>query len=175
MVPVTQPELDFKHTDIIDRKAKFIDESKQISTTVSSRNLYKVTKGQKISTRATQVKRMGNIIMAAQEVVFDRKQRYSKQMRKVIMLQSPLETNGTRCCSPQWKQMGQDAAVTVQSTMETNWTRLSPTEPLKRGLRAITGELGNDTTTLKKSCREIPQILRNSERILITSCRKKCE
>jgi hypothetical protein len=80
----TQAELDFKQQDITDWKAKFIDESKQMSTTVSSKILYKVTKAQKISNRATQVKRMGNIIKEAQEVVFDRKQRCSKHMRKVI-------------------------------------------------------------------------------------------
>ncbi len=34
MVPVTQAELDFKQTDIIHRKAKFIDKSKQMSTPV---------------------------------------------------------------------------------------------------------------------------------------------
>ncbi len=39
MVPVTQPELDFKQTDIIERKAKFIDKSKQMSTTVSSKKI----------------------------------------------------------------------------------------------------------------------------------------
>ena len=41
LVLVTQAELDFKQPDIIDRKAKFIDESKQMSTTVSSKILYK--------------------------------------------------------------------------------------------------------------------------------------
>ena len=39
IAPVTQPELDFKQTDIIERKAKFIDKSKQMSTTVSSKKI----------------------------------------------------------------------------------------------------------------------------------------
>ena len=116
--------------------------TEQMSTTVSSKILYKVTKAQKISNCATQVKRMGNIIKEAQEVVFDRKQRCSKHMRKVI----------------------ENAAVHNRNIWDKNEIisdeKEYETKPQKRGLSAITGELGNESTAMKKSCKEMPQRLR---------------